>query len=67
MTHKHEGAYHDTLCLSPTTNQVIIIQSIINTTMKYEKPNLEEMNLILEGSVLMNGTFINEEYDGEWF
>ena len=66
MTHRHEGAYHDTLCLSPTTNQ-IIIQSIINTTMKYEKPNLEEMNLILEGSVLMNGTFINEEYDGEWF
>ena len=66
MTHRHEGAYHDTLCLSPTTNQ-IIIQSIINTTMKYEKPNLEEMNLILEGSVLMSGTFMNEEYDGEWF
>ena len=66
MTHKHEGAYHDTLCLSPTTNQVII-QSIINTTMKYEKPNLEEMNLILEGSVLMAGTFMNEEYGNEWF
>ena len=66
MTHRHEGAYHDTLCLSPTTNQ-IIIQSIINTTMKYEKPNLEEMNLILEGSVLMAGTFMNEEYGNEWF
>lgn len=66
MTHRHEGAYHDTLCLSPTTNQ-IIIQSIINTTMKYEKPNLEEMNLILEGSVLMSGTFMNEEYGNEWF
>ena len=35
--------------------------------MKYEKPNLEEMNLILEGSVLMAGTFMNEEYDGQWF
>ena len=66
MTHRHEGAYDDTLCLSPTTNQ-IIIQSIINTTMKYEKPNLEEMNLILEGSVLMAGTFMNEEYGNEWF
>ena len=35
--------------------------------MKYEKPNLEEMNLILEGSVLMAGTFMNEEYGNEWF
>ena len=35
--------------------------------MKYEKPNLEEMNLILEGSFLSALSFVEQEYDGEWF
>ena len=32
--------------------------------MKYEKPNLEEMNLILEGSCLLSGSF-PISYEGE--
>ena len=35
--------------------------------MKYEKPNLEEMNLILEGSCLLNNSLVYDEYQGEWF
>lgn len=35
--------------------------------MKYEKPNLEEMNLILEGSFLLSGGYLDEEYNGAWY
>ena len=35
--------------------------------MKYEKPNLEEMNLILEGSFLSALSIVDQLYEDEWF
>ena len=36
----------------PTSDTLKIINSINNKIMNYEKPNLEEMDLIIEGSFL---------------